>query len=605
VGIAEEDVARTRAATDFVQLASEHMALRRVGRHWSGLCPFHGEKTPSFSINAEEGLYYCFGCGAKGDVITFVRETEHLDFVEAVEKLAARSGIALHYDDAATSREHQQRTRLHEALSQAIAWYHERLLTGPDAAAARGYLRSERGYDGHIVRHYQLGWAPDGWDTLVRSLRPLGIPDELLRAAGLAFVNKSGRLNDSFRARLLFPIFDAGGQPVGLGGRILPMADGPKYKNTAETAVYNKSSILYGLNWAKKSIVDVGEVVVCEGYTDVIGLHQAGVPQAVATCGTALADGHVRLLTNFARRIVLAYDADKAGQAAAERFYEWERKFEVDIVVAALPSGSDPADLARQDPDALRAAVAGAQAFLAFRLALTLDRADLRAPEGRAKAAAAAMAVVSEHPNELVRDQYVMQIADRCQLDPERLRSGAWRSWVSSGPARRGGGRPGPAGATGPALVRVSPAAGTAGPEMEALRLAVHRPEAVANRLQEALFADELHLAAFRALASAATLHEAIATADPDAADLLQRLAVEEAEEDADDVMIRLIERSGARILADLQREARTAPSPEEYAAAVGWIKLALEELRVPQTREDAEARLVPWLVARVEAVHE
>jgi DNA primase len=594
VGITEEDVARTRAATDFVVLAGEHMALKRVGRRWVGLCPFHGEKTPSLSINAEEGLFYCFGCGAKGDVITFVRELEHLDFVEAVEKLAARSGIELHYDDAATSREHQQRAKLHDALDRAFEWYHDRLLTAPDAASARAYLRAERGYDGDLVRQYRLGWAPEGWDTLVRAIK---VPEDQLRAAGLALVNSAGRLNDAFRGRILFPIFDAAGKAVGLGGRILPDGQGPKYKNTAETAVYNKSRVLYGLNWAKKSVVEVGEVVVCEGYTDVIGLHQAGVPQAVATCGTALAEGHLRLLTNFARRIVLAYDADSAGQAAAERFYQWERTFEVDIVVAALPPGADPADLARRDPDGLRAAITGAQPYLAFRLDRALQRADLRAPEGRARAAAAAMAIVSEHPNELVRDQYLMLIADRCQIDPERLRTGAWRSWVPAPP------RPDRArvAVAGPARVTGMV---TAGPELEALRLAVHQPEAVADRLAEPLFADELHLAAFRALAAATTLHDAIATADPDAADLLQRLAVEDAEEDADDVMIRLIERAGNRVLAELQREARAAPSPEEFAPVVGWLKVALEDLRKPETRQGAEARLVPWLVARGEAQH-
>jgi DNA primase len=603
VGIVEEDVARTRAATDFVQLASEHIALRRVGTRWIGLCPFHGEKTPSFSINAEQGLYYCFGCGAKGDVITFVRDTEQLDFVEAVEKLAARSGITLRYDDASASREHQQRSRLHDALTRAVEWYHDRLLTGPDAAAARRYLRSERGYDGELVRRYQLGWAPEGWDTLVKALKaqPLNVSDDVLRTAGLAFVNKSGRLTDSFRGRILFPIIDPAGKPVGFGGRILPGADGPKYKNTADTAVYDKSRVLYGLNWAKKTIVDAGEVVVCEGYTDVIGLHEAGVSQAVATCGTALADGHVRLLTNFARRIVLAYDADSAGQAAAERFYEWERKFQVDIRVVALSPGADPADMARRDPEALRAAVAGAQPFLAFRLARVLARADLRTPEGRARGAAAAMEVVSEHPNaQLLRDPYVMQIADRCQIDPELLRSGAWRSWVTAprGPSARER-RP----ADRAPSARGSLVTGTAGPELEALRLAVHRPETVANRLEAALFADELHLAVFRTLAAAVTLHEAIANADPDAADLLQRLAVEEAEEDPDDVMIRLVEECGKRVLRDLEREARGSGSTEG-APTVAWIKLALEELRIPETREDAEARLVPWLVARLEGVH-
>jgi DNA primase len=595
VGIVEEDVARTRANTDFVQIASEHIALRRSGTRWIGLCPFHGEKTPSFSINAEQGLYYCFGCGAKGDVITFVRETEQLDFVEAVEKLAARTGITLHYDDASATREHQQRARLQDALAKAVEWYHERLLTAPDAAAARGYLRSERGYDGDVVRRYRLGWAPGGWDSMVRAL---SVPDDVLRQAGLAFVNKLDRLNDSFRGRILFPIFDPGGAPVGFGGRILPGADGPKYKNTADTAVYDKSRVLYGLNWAKKAIVDANEVVVCEGYTDVIGLHEAGVPQAVATCGTALADGHLRLLTNFARRIVLAYDADSAGQAAAERFYAWEAKFEVDIVVAALAPGADPADMARRDPEALRAAVGGAQPFVAFRLARVLARADLRSPEGRARTAAGAMAVVSEHPSELVRDQYLMQVADRCRIDPERLRSGAWQSWATTGPSPRSPRLPGAPRASldgGTLLVK-----GTPGPELEALRLAVHQPQVVANRLEAALFADELHLAVFRALASATTLHDAIAGADPDAAELLQRLAVEEAEEDADDVMIRLIEECGKRVLQDLAREARGSGSPEG-APTVAWIKLALEELRIPEARGDAEARLVPWLVTRLE----
>jgi len=594
VGIVDTDVARVRAESDFVAIASERMALKKVGRRWTGLCPFHPEKTPSFSLNAEENLFYCFGCSVKGDVITFVREIDQLDFVEAVETLASRAGITLRYDDASAGREHQNKARIHEALDRAVEWYHQRLLSAPDAAAARRYLRNERGYDGALVRQYRIGWAPEGWDHLVRALK---LPDQVLRDAGLAFVNKSGRLTDAFRARLLFPIFDASGKPVGIGGRILPGGEGPKYKNTSETAVYNKSRILYGLNWAKKAVVDTGEVVVCEGYTDVIGLHAAGVLQAVATCGTSLAEGHVRLLTNFARRIVLAYDADSAGQAAAERFYEWERKFEVDIVVAAIPAGADPADLARRDPAGLAAAVSGARPFLGFRLDRVLDSADVRSPEGRARAAARAMAVVAEHPNELVRDQYLMQVADRCQIDPERLRSGAWRTWAV-GQAEQAGGasrQQNRRAAAGP----VRPV--SAGPELEALRLAVHRPDAVADRLVAVFFDDDLCRAAFGALAGASTLHEAIADADPDVADLLQRVAVEDTEEDPDDVIIRLIERAGSRALSELQREARLTPAPEDYGPVIGWLKLALEDVRSDQSGRDAEARLVPWLVSRVQ----
>jgi DNA primase len=595
MGIAEEDVARVRAATDLVALASEHLALRKVGRRWMGLCPFHAEKTPSFSLNAEEGLWYCFGCGAKGDVITFVRDIEHLDFVEAVERLAARTGITLHYDNSTASRDHEQKSRLHDALERAIEWYHQRLVSSADGAPARGYLRAERGYNGQVVRHYRLGWAPGGWDELVRAVR---IPDDALRDAGLANLTRSGGLVDAFRNRVIFPIFDASGKPVGLGGRLLPGGnnDGPKYKNTAETAIYNKSRVLYGLNWAKKAIVDAGEVVVCEGYTDVIGLHQAGVAQAVATCGTALADGHVRLLTNFARRIVLAYDADTAGQAAAERFYEWERKFEVDIAVATLPPGEDPADLARRDPDELVRAVGHARPYLAFRLERVMDRADLRSPEGRARAAAHAMTVVAEHPNELVRDQYLMQVADRCQIDPERLRGGGWRKLLPAETPGRG--RQASASSRPPAI---EPLPG--GPELEALRLTVHRPEAVVGRLEEGLFADQRYRAGFLALSSATTLHEAISSAEPEVADLLQRLAVEDTDEDPDDVMIRLLERSGARVLTDLQRQARGSAAPEQFAPSISWVKLAVEELRNPITREEAEARLVPWLLARTEGV--
>ncbi|MGH9062201.1 MAG: CHC2 zinc finger domain-containing protein, partial [Acidimicrobiales bacterium] len=197
MGIVDEDIARVRAATDFVALAGEHIALKRVGRGWTGLCPFHGEKSPSFSVNAELGVYYCFGCQARGDVITFVREMEHLDFVDAVERLAARANITLRYDDASANRDHQRRSRLHDALEAAVTWYHQHLLAGKDSSPARAYLRHERGYDGDIVRRYRLGWAPDGWDHMVRSL---GVPPQVLTDAGLAYVNDRGRHTDFFRA---------------------------------------------------------------------------------------------------------------------------------------------------------------------------------------------------------------------------------------------------------------------------------------------------------------------------------------------------------------------------------------------------------------------
>ncbi len=588
MGILAEDIARVRAATDFVAVASEHIALKRVGRRWVGLCPFHTEKSGSFSVNAEEGLYYCFGCGAGGDAIRFVQEVEHLDFADAVERLAARAGIQVHYDTVAVSQERQRRASLLEAMEKAVEWYHQRLLTGRDAAPARSYLRS-RGYDGDVVRAYRLGWAPDDWDALSKALR---LPSDVLHDCGLGRINSIGRQQDEFRARLLFPIFDVRGDAIAFGGRALPGAQGPKYKNSPESHLYAKSRTLYGLNWSKNDIVTSGEVVVCEGYTDVIGLAAVGRPRAVATCGTALTEDHFRTLKNFARRVVLAYDADAAGQAAAAKFYEWERRFEVDIAVAALPAGADPGSLAQSDPDALRAAIDDARPFLAFRLERATAGADLRTAEGRAKAAEAAMAVVREHPSDLVRDQYVMQVADRVRIPADRLRRLLEGRPLAPAPGHAeppaGGADPvaggaGRAGAGGAAGRRPPPGAGGVPPP----RGAVHRSDDP-GRIPGAVRARQPSTRP-----SPGPNHAAAA--------LLQRLAVEDDEADPDDVMARLAEEAARRAIADLDATARQSADPMGFADDVGWLKLAVEELHDQETAIEATGRLVLWLVDRFE----
>jgi DNA primase len=617
VAIPDEDVARVRAATDMVALVSEHAALKKQGTRWVGLCPFHQEKTPSFSVNAEAGLYYCFGCQASGDAITFVRQIEHLDFADAVRNLAERSGITI-TEDAGASAERHRRAPLHDALQKAVDFYHERLLSAPDAGRARDYLRS-RGYDGEVVRRFRLGWAPDDWDALSKHLK---VPATVLSDAGLGFVNRRGRQQDSFRARVMFPIFDPAGRPVALGGRLLPNpggeggAAGPKYKNSSDGPVYSKRRTLYGLNWAKQDVVVSGEVIVCEGYTDVIAFFTVGLPRAVATCGTALGEEHFRLLRNFARRVVLAYDADAAGQAGASRVYEWERQHEVDVAVAVLPAGTDPGDLARTDPEALRAAVADAQPFLAFRLATALRAADTRSPEGRARAAEMAVSVVAEHPNELVRDQYLMQVADRCRLEPAAVRAQADRLLAaaragSNAPAGRLGRR---AGAAGPGEPGGPAAAGdgrtpaqpgriptTSRPGLEALRLAVHSPEVVAERLESVLFADELQRAAFEVLMAAEDLHQAVALAeheDPQVADLLRRLAVEEPAADADDVVVTLVRNASRRALVDAEARARLSPGTvAEIAPVIARVRLDLDDLDDRERCLEAADRLLAWLV--------
>ncbi len=637
MGIPDEDIARVRAATDIVALIGEHAALKRVGRRWVGLCPFHGEKTPSFSVNAEEGFYYCFGCQAKGDAISFVRAIDHLDFVDAVRGLADKAGIVIH-EDANAGRDSQRRKVFLDAMEQATEWYHQRLLTGADAGQARDYLRS-RGYDGSVARRFRLGWAPDDWDALCSALE---LPEDVAVGAGLGFVNRRGRLQDAFRGRVLFPICNPSGHPVALGGRVLPGSSDPaKYKNSQESAVYSKRKVLYGLNWAKNDVIKTGEVVVCEGYTDVIGFFEVGVERAVATCGTALADEHFLLLRNFAKRIVLAFDADGAGQAAAGRFYEWERRHEVDVAVADLPPGQDPGELARTDPDVLRAAIEGAKPFLQFRLERVLSAADLSTAEGRAKAADAALSVVAEHPDNFVRDPYVVQIATRCQLEPASLRE-RLEHLLREGPklsaTKRGvrGGSQGRSnsdrhrsngpdaddadqwvrdpdeagwddGRTGDGGTSARGHDGTSArratepfrPGLMALRLAIHRPEEVAHRLEPVLFTDELQRKALLVLMEADDLHVAIDQAQPEVRDLLLRLVVEEPVGEPDDVLTQLVREAARRELAVLVREARTSTEAGVEAVRIRPMIDQLDQLEVTGAVGEASGRLVAWLVER------
>ncbi|HWE66126.1 MAG TPA: DNA primase [Acidimicrobiales bacterium] len=627
MGIPDEDVAQVRAATDIVALIGEHAALKKVGRRWTGLCPFHTEKSASFSVNAEEGFYYCFGCQASGDAITFVRAMEHLDFVDAVRLLADRAGVVLH-EDAEVGKDRKRRTDLLDAMERAVVWYHERLLRSPDAGPARDYLRS-RGYDGEVVRQFRLGWAPDEWDALSRALK---LSERTLTDSGLGFINKRGRSQDAFRNRVLFPICDPSGRPVALGGRILPLRAGqppserpePKYKNSQETPIYAKRRTLYALNWAKQDVIAKGEVVVCEGYTDVIGFFQAGVPRAVATCGTALGEEHFTLLRNFGRRIVLAYDADSAGQSATSRVYEWERKHEVDVVVAELPGGSDPGELARTDPDSLARAVAEARPFLQFRIDRILGAGDLGTAEGRARMADAALTAVAEHPDDLVRDQYVMQLSDRCRLEAPRLRERLehLRAHPPAEPPPKRARPTSPNDASGDPGDRRDPedehewddsfgaapiVVQRAGPGMEALKLAVHRPEDVADRLQPVLFVDVTQRDAFTALVEHDDLHDAIASGSPAVAGLLRRITVEEPligdpeiGDPVDSVVAVLLREAVRRALSGVEKESRGLDASWQAGAAqTAQVRHWLDELDDPASRRTAADRLVAWLTER------
>ncbi len=652
MGIHDDDVAAVRAASDIVQIVTEYTPLRRVGRQWSGLCPFHSEKTPSFSVNPNENVFYCFGCQAQGDVIGFVMEKEQVDFPTAVERLANKTGISLRYTDRSEGEGRKRRAKLVDTMARAVAWYHERLLSGRDAGAARKYLR-ERGLDGEVVRDFQIGWAPDAWDELTRALR---LDKEVGEdGTGLARTNSKGRLNDHFRNRILFPIYDDRGDPISFGGRILPGGEGPgnqgKYKNTTETPLYNKSKVLYGLDRSKTSIVTAGTAVICEGYTDVIGFHRAGVPLAVATCGTALTDDHVKLLTRFAaRRLVLAFDADSAGQAAAERFYRWEREHDLEVAVADLPPGQDPADVAGSDPARLVAAVDGATPFLRFRLDRAFAAADLTSNEGRARAAERALEIVAEHPTDLVRDQYLMDVASRCRVEPDRLRTlleqvrarparrpadeSARRGAAASGRrsddragARResgsshGGEHPRFAGDPGGRAVENRPdgdvgdglgapaGAGRGarvaaprrdGPALEVLRHAVHDPAAVGQWLDAVLFDDPVHLGAYQALVDADTHADALASASPEVADLLARLLVAEPESEPFDAVRLLHMEVVRREISAVRLAGATEVDGTQALTDLATLTRVMDGLRNSQTAAGSADRLLAWLAERV-----
>ncbi len=582
MGILAEDVARVREATDIVALISNTVALRKAGRRWQGLCPFHSEKTPSFSVNAEEGLYYCFGCRASGDAITFVRQTEGLDFAAGVETLAARAGVTLRYDNKGEAAQSGRRKKLAEVVATAAEWYHERLLQHPDAGAARGYLRS-RGLTGDEVRSFKVGWAPTEWDALCAALRSKASAEDLT-ATGLAAVSSRGGLIDNFRGRVLFPVFDARGDPVGFGGRILPDAgerSGPKYKNSPESPLYAKSRLLYGLNWAKEAMVRAGEVIVCEGYTDVIGLHAAELPQAVATCGTSLTEDHVKTMRRFCDRIVLAFDADAAGSAAAERIYLWESAHQLDVYVADLPAGCDPDDLARRDPEDLRERVAEARPFLAYRIDRALGRGNMNTTEGRVRAADAALAVIDEHPSTIVRDQYLMAVADRCRLPPDGLREEVAR-------VRR---RPGPDG--GP----VAPAAGSSRPaepsiEEQTLLLRMHAPEQLPAWITAGLFASGLHGRIFGLLADGTPLVQLTEVAEGEAATALARLSVREAPEHAEQVIGRFVFNAAARWITEVTRTARTT-GDAGLGRRLAEVQLTCAEMRTRNWPLEVAERLV------------
>lgn len=395
------------------------MQLKRAGTIFKGLCPFHAEKTPSFTVTPERESWHCFGCGEHGDIFTFLMRRDGLDFREALSRLAEKAGVEL---SERTAGEDRRKRRLREALESAIAWYREVFLQAHQAERARSYM-AERGFGDETLEAFGIGYAPNTWDAMTRRLRAKGFSDAELSDAGLVSPSTRGGVYDRFRGRIIIPIRDVSGRAIGLGGRIMPDAEGPKYLNSPATALFDKSRTLYGIDRAKGAIRREKLAVIVEGYTDVMAAHQAGFANVVASLGTALTAGQVELANRYADAVALAYDVDIAGEAATQRGLLTELGPVVSKVrVIRIPAGKDPDELIRTDPDGWRAAVSSAEELLPYFMQRAAAEVDMRQPQGRSVYTRRMLDLLRRIPDRVEQDSYVSGLAQLSGIDERVLR---------------------------------------------------------------------------------------------------------------------------------------------------------------------------------------
>ncbi|WBB49620.1 DNA primase [Verrucosispora sp. WMMA2044] len=509
--IRDEDIALVRERTSIAEIISDTVTLRSAGGgNLKGLCPFHDEKSPSFNVSPARNVWYCFGCGAGGDAIKFLMDAEHLSFVEAVERLAARAGLQLRYveDDRSAPRPNRpqqgQRQRLVAAHAAAVEFYSAQLATA-GARPAREFL-AERGFDRAAAQRYGCGFAPDGWDLLTKHLRQRGFSHDELVTAGLSRPARSGSLIDRFRRRLLWPIRDLTGDVIGFGARkLFADDDGPKYLNTPETPIYKKSHVLYGIDQAKREIAKQGRVVVVEGYTDVMACHLAGVPTAVATCGTAFGADHIGVLRRLlldtdavAGEIIFTFDGDAAGQKAALRAFDDDQRFVGRTFIAVSPDNMDPCELRLAKGDlAVRDLVARREPLVDFALRHVISRYDLDTVDGRVEAMRRAAPLVAKLKDREKRPEYVRKLAGDLGMEIEPVQ----RAVLTAA-----SGRPADGPSARPARVEPSVDSPQSMVEREALKLALQEPVLAGpmfDAVEAADYRHPVHVAVRAAIAAA------------------------------------------------------------------------------------------------------
>lgn len=609
--IRDEDIVAVREAARIEEVVEDHVTLKRAGGNLMGLCPFHDEKGPSFSVTPAKNFFYCFGCGEGGDAISFVQKIEHLTFVEAVEKLAERYKVPLTYTDGprTNSLPSGQRSRLVAANAAAAAFYREQLKS--EGAAPGRALLEGRGFDEAAADQFEVGYSPAGWDALTTHLRSKGFSDEEIVTAGLA-VSREGKqgVYDRFRGRLMWPIRDLSGDVIGFGARkLLDDDQGPKYLNTPDTPLYRKSEVLYGIHAARKNIAQKRTCVVVEGYTDVMACHLSGIDTAVAACGTAFGEGHVRIVRRlihdndmFSGKVVFTFDGDAAGQKAALRAFKENQKFTASTYVAIAPKGYDPCELRMHvGEEAVRDLVNNAAPLVEFVLRTTIDAFDLDTVEGRTHALRSASPIVASMRDQTMRLQYTMSLAGWLGLDVNMVRSAVAKTAVPNGAS----GQPAVVTESTPEVVaaggweRPDPKDPNLAAEREALKIWLQAPQLAtgwAEQVTPSAFThasyrrvvEEREVAAERSADPSSDLRN---HADPGVRSLASELSVEPLPvKDATDVyargvLARLLDKAAERQIAAVKsRMSRLAPGDPEQET------LLTQLLALQKTRQDLRA---------------
>jgi DNA primase len=416
--VTQESIEQVRAAADIVEIVQGYTDLRRQGSRYTGLCPFHDERTPSFSVDPVEKLYYCFGCQAGGDVFKFVREKEGLDFPEAIERLAERYGVELAFETTDPREEERRRARerLRDLLAKTAAFYARYLWESGEAAKAREYLE-RRGLHREALEEFGVGYAPSAWDSVLKRALVAGFRESELEAAGLVQKGRRGGFYDRFRSRIVFPLRDARGRVLGFGARAMRDAQQPKYVNSPETAIYRKGRSLFGLDLARAHATREGRVIVVEGYTDVIALHQGGIKSAVASMGTALTDEQVAELARLANVLLLAFDADRSGRDAMLRVQSAAASRGLILKVVRLPDDKDPCDLLLEEgPDNFAKRAGEAISFLQFQVESVMEGAQTASAAEKDRLMAELAPIFANVEPSAERDEQIRHVADRLDL---------------------------------------------------------------------------------------------------------------------------------------------------------------------------------------------